>query len=125
MKCLYCQKEIEGVRGTKKFCNGTCRQAYARHGVSVTKIVPVSVTKPLSVTKEGVSVTSRVEEKKLVFTNEPIEKRIEMYKELYPNSTFVPNWVANGFNSKEDAIRGAIKAVIKNQGIINMGLGND
>ena len=130
MKCLYCQKEVISIRGTRKFCNGTCRQNYNRHGISVTKIVPVSVTKSLSVTdsvtKEVVSVTERTGEKILKFSSTTsMEERIKKYRELYPDSQFVPNWVAHGFNSKEEAIKNAIKAVTKNQGIINMGLGND
>jgi hypothetical protein len=52
-------------------------------------------------------------------------ERLKKYHEMYPDSVFVPNWVAHGFNSKEEAIRHAIDMVKKNQGIINMGLGLD
>lgn len=126
MKCLYCQKEFTPKRSTARFDSDVCRVAYSRVGVSVTKDVPVSVTKTEDSVTKDVSVTVSVTEKKeLRFTTEPIEERIKMYKELYPGYTFVPNWVVNGFNSKEEAIKAAIKAVTKNQGIINMGLGND
>lgn len=127
MKCLYCQKEVASKRGTKKFCDGSHRIAYFRRGVSVTRPVPVSVTKTIdSVTKEvsvTVSVTKEEREKELKFTKEPIEERIKRYRELYPDSTFVPNWVAHGFNSKEDAIRNAIDTVNKNVEIGKLGVG--
>ena len=126
MKCLYCQKEFEAKRSTARFDTDVCRVAYSRVGVSVTKDVPVSVTKTEdSVTKE-VSVTVSVTEKKeLKFTDEPIEERVKSYRDLYPDSTFVPNWVAHGFASKEEAIRNALMEVQKNKGIVSMGLGND
>ena len=119
MNCLYCQKEIISKRGTKKFCDASCRQGYFRTKDSVTKVVPVSVT------KSGISVTKKDSVTELRFTTEPIEERVKQYKDLYPNSTFVPNWVAHGFNSKEDAIKNAISEVQKNKGIVDLGIGID
>jgi len=125
MKCLNCQKEIISKRSTKKFCGNACKLAYHKKDLSVSKVVPVSVSKDTVNDTVTLSVSKPVTDKKLVFTTESVEERIKMYKDLYPNSGFVPNWVAHGFNSKEEAIKNAIKAVTKNQGIINMGLGND
>ena len=56
------------------------------------------------------------------FNKEPIARRIEMYKKEYPDSTFIPNWVRNGFNSKEEALQAAIKAVEGSKVIRDMGL---
>lgn len=119
MKCLYCSKDIIGERDTKKFCNGACRQAYARQKDSVTKIVPVSVT------KTGVSVTKEVSVTELKFTNETMEERITKYTEMYPDFTFIPNWIAKGFNSKEEAIKKAISDVNKSKSVISLGLKRD
>jgi hypothetical protein len=123
-KCLVCNKEFEALRKAKRTCSDACRQLLHREGAIVTKIVPIVTEKGSTVTEIPI-VTNREVERKLVFTTEPIEERIKQYKDLYPNSTFVPNWVAHGFNSKEDAIKSALKEVQKNKGIIDMGLGND
>ena len=186
MKCLKCGKEFEAERASKKFCSDTCRVTYSRKGLSVTEIVPVSVTKPLSVTKEIFTVTPEIEKrlaeiykahekkysnrfrgssgnikvpdvkcspyyedgkrvltewekaqlrepiikevkekdhKELVFTNETIEERINAYREEYAGVTYIPNWVLHGFNSKEQAIKEAVKGVHKSVGVNNSGLG--
>ncbi len=127
MKCLYCQKELVSKRKSAKFDSNNCRIAYFRREVSVTKIVPVTVTKtPVSVTDtvtEEVSVTSRQEEKKLLFTkDQSIKQRIKIYKEMYPDSMFVPNWIANGFLSKDDAMNRVINLVNKSVKVSNSGL---
>lgn len=58
----------------------------------------------------------------LKFNKEPIQKRIEIYKEAYPDSTFVPNWIRHGYNSKEEALQAAMKAVEGSKVIRDMGL---
>jgi hypothetical protein len=78
----------------------------------------VIVTKPSTVTREA--------EKKLIFTKDmPMKKRIEAYQGMYPDSSFVPNWVANGFLSQEEALQYAMKCVRDNPATKNLGLGND
>ncbi len=122
MKCLYCQKEIKLKRKTKKFCDDNCRQGYFRKGLSVTEVVPVSVTKDNSVT-ENVTVKDRSVEKELQFSKgQSIKERIEIYKSLYTDSTFVPNWIVHGFESKEEAIRKALNSVEESTGVANSGL---
>ena len=91
--------------------------AYSRTKLSVTNIEPVSVT------KEKVTVTKPLSVTKLVFSHEPLEERIEKYLDLYPESKFIPNWIANGFNSQEDAIKKAISDVRKKNSIEKLGLG--
>jgi hypothetical protein len=125
MKCLNCQKEIISVRSSKKFCDAKCKLAYHRKDLSVSKVVPVSVSKDTVNDTVTLSVSKPVTDKKLIFTTESIEERVKAYKDLYSDSTFVPNWVANGFNSKEEAIKNALKSVQKSEGIVKMGLGND
>lgn len=56
------------------------------------------------------------------FNKEPIARRIEMYKKEYPDSTFVPNWIRHGYNSKEEALLAAMKAVEGSKVIRDMGL---
>ena len=59
MKCIQCKEEFEGQRSTAKFCSDKCRKQYNR-GVSVTKKEANVTVKPLSVTKEEVSVSQDV-----------------------------------------------------------------
>ncbi len=88
--------------------------------MSVTKVIPVSVTKKGdSVT---VSVTKPLSVTELKFSKEKMDERIKKYRELYPDSEFVPNWIAHGFNSKEEAIKAAIKQVEKSIGVTSTGL---
>lgn len=188
MKCLYCQKDITSVRGTRKYCSGACKLKANRLKVSVSKIVPVSVSKD-TVSEDSVSsiftITQEIEKKlelayknhekkwnnrfrgatgnikvpdikcvpcyengkriltewekaqlsvpsieevketdskELVFTNETTEERIAAYREEYPGVTWVPNWILHGFDSKEEALKEAMKAVIKSVGESNSGL---
>jgi len=190
MKCLYCQKELNGERSTKKYCDDNCKLKANRLKVSVSKIVPVSVSSdtviPLSVSEEIFTVTPEIEKrlaeiykahekkysnrfrgasgnvkvpdvkctpyfedgkrvltewekaqlsepvivevkeeehKELVFTNETIEERINAYREEYAGVTYIPNWILHGFDSKDQAIKEAIKAVHKSVGVGNSGLG--
>jgi len=130
-KCVVCGNEFEALRPTKRTCSDTCRQKYHRNASTVTKIIPI-VTKDRSIVTESDSiVTSTVTnkvivtegEKELRFTkDQPIEERIRIYKELYKESVFIPNWIAHGFLNKEDAIQAAIKAVNKNESIVSTGL---
>ena len=86
-------------------------------GVSVTKS-GLSVTDlPLSVTKDLGNVTLTVTDKldKLRFTDETLEERIEIYKKIMGEITFVPNWILHGFPSKEDAIKHVIDEVRKRE----------
>lgn len=119
MKCIKCSKEFVPVRKTGKFCSDSCRVSYNRLKVSVTGVVPVTVTKDTL----RVSVTKKAGE--LIFTTETPKERVAKYKEFYPDSVFVPNWVAHNFNSKEEAIRHAISEVKKSQGVINAGFDYD
>lgn len=66
----------------------------------------------------------KVEEdhKDLVFTKETQAERIAIYKKEYENITYVPNWVLHGFNSKQEALKAAIKDVQKSVGVSNSGL---
>jgi len=110
MKCLYCQNDFIPKRSTARFDTPACKLAYHRKSLSVSKVVPVSVSKSQdSVSKKvsvSVSVSSQEGEKILKFRKEePIEERIKKYKEMYSTSTFVPNWIANGFLSKEEAVK--------------------
>lgn len=109
-KCKVCGNEFEATRTTKTTCSDSCRQKLSRVKVTVTKIQPVTVTKPLTTEKE-VTVTKRDKERKLVFTKEPIKERIKKYKEMYPESTYVPNWVVNGYNSMEEAIVSIVEKI--------------
>jgi len=96
--------------------------SYNRKRVSVSEVVPVTVS--VSVSKEEVSVSdilsvSREQvEKDLVFTSTmPLEDRIETYKQLYKDSTFIPNWILHGYLCKEDAIKEALKWVRTSSGV--------
>lgn len=130
LKCSVCNKEFEALRPTKRTCSDTCRQKYHRNASIVTKIIPIVTKKDSIVTGTvtstptvTVTVTERVGDKKLRFTKDmPMEERIKKYREMYPDSDWVPNWVAHGFLSMEDAINNAIKCVNKNQSIIDTGL---
>lgn len=125
-KCIVCGKEFEAIRPSKKTCSASCRQKLHREVSTVTKIVPIVTNPTVTEVKEVIVTQDRSGEKVLKFRkDEPMEKRIEKYKAMYPDSSFVPNWVAHGFLSKEEAIKNAIKAVQQNQGITSLGLGND
>lgn len=113
--CRVCGKEFEALRSTKTTCSDGCRQKLARGKVTVTRIVPVivtgekvTVTKPLTVTD---TVTKEFDIRTLVFSKESIGERIKKYKSFFPDCTFVPNWIAHGFNSQEEAIRAVINSV--------------
>jgi hypothetical protein len=94
----------------------------------VTKIVPTVTEKtPIvtsTVTKPTVTSTvTRAPEKNLRFNSTmKMEERIGKYLDLYPDSRFIPNWIAHGFNSKEEAIKKAISDVKKNSAVISTGL---
>jgi len=60
--------------------------------------------------------------KPLKFTNEKLADRIAAYKKEYEGVTNIPNWILHGFNSKEEALKEAIKAVRKSVGDSNSGL---
>jgi len=62
--CKVCGKEFESKRSTALYCSGACRLKHKRElalqdRVSVTDNSPLSVTKPVSVTDNRVSVTGR------------------------------------------------------------------
>lgn len=63
--------------------------------------------------------------KELRFTNEKLSDRIAAYRKEYEGVTYIPNWILHGFNSKEAALKEAMKAVQKSVGAANSGLGLD
>ena len=78
---------------------------------------------PITLTKVE-TLTGDVRVSKLVFTkDQPIEERIKFYKSLFPESGFVPNWIRNGFLTKEEALKNAIACVNKNVSVSDLGLG--
>lgn len=56
------------------------------------------------------------------FNKESLSERIKIYKKNYKDSTFVPNWVAHGFNSKLEALKAAVEAVEESKAVKNLGL---
>ena len=60
--------------------------------------------------------------KPLKFTNEKLADRIAAYRKEYEGVTYIPNWILHGFNSKEEALKEAMKAVRKSVGDSNSGL---
>lgn len=120
-KCMVCGKDFESLRSAKKTCSDSCRQKLHRGESTVTEIIPIVTKKDSTVTKKSI-VTKPVDWNKLVFTTETLEERIEMYKKLNPDYTFVPNWIAHGYNSKEEALAAAIKAVNESKSVKNSGL---
>jgi hypothetical protein len=121
---MFCFKDIANPKA--KFCNQAHKMSYRRGkkyvGETVTvikEIVTDNRNKPEIIVTEVRTVTDKV----LRFSSTmPIKERIEKYKEMYPESGFIPNWVAHGFLSKEDAIKNAISAVNKNDAVLSTGL---
>lgn len=130
-KCVVCDNEFEAVRKAKRTCSDACRQKLARGKATVTEIIPIVTEKKSTVTdtvtkKVIVTEVKRAGEKVLKFTEDiPMDKRIEMFYELYPQATFIPNWIAHGFASKEEAIKEVLKSVRKTTSIERLGLGMD
>jgi hypothetical protein len=113
-KCIVCRKEFKSVRANKQTCSSSCRQKLHRKSEEVSEIKPVKIV-------ENKIIETKLF-KELVFTKETIEERIKIYKTNYKDSTFVPNWVAHGYNSKLEALHSAIEAVDSSKAIKNLGL---
>lgn len=120
MKCLYCSKELTNPKA--KYCNDSERMRYKREGARKEETRTLITENPNKEKPEHIKIETLITPKKLVFTNESQEERVRMYKEAYPNSNFVPNWIAHGYNSKEEALRAAIDAVESSKSIKNLGL---
>jgi hypothetical protein len=60
--------------------------------------------------------------KELKFTKEKLAERIAAYRKEHEGVTWVPNWILHGFDSKEEALKEAMKAVRKSVGDSNSGL---
>jgi len=126
MKCLYCQKELKNPKA--RFCNAKERMRFKREGTRpgktltiITETLTKNPNKPPITLTEVKTLTGG--EKILKFTkSQPISERIKKYWEMYPDSTFVPNWVAHGFLSKEEALENAIHQVNKNDEVMGLGL---
>lgn len=105
--CMECGKNLDNPKA--RFCTDAHRMKFKRwgerEGITRTLISekPEQTDNP-NIKPEQTSV--KVETvtgdplKKLVFTTEPIEERVKKYKELFPDSGFVPNWITNGFNTR-------------------------
>ena len=121
-KCLYCHKDISNPKA--KFCGQSHKMAFRRGQTLEDKnvtIIEKTVTKNRN-NKENRNITVTVIKKELVFTKETIEERIKIYKTNYEDSTFVPNWVAHGYNSKLEALHSAIETVDSSKAIKNLGI---
>ena len=114
-----------------KFCNMKERMRFKREAKRPEKTLTIkteTLTKnpnstPITLTKVE-TLTSDNRLGKLVFTkDQPIEERIKFYKSLFPESGFVPNWIRNGFLTKEEALKNAIACVNKNVSVSDLGLG--
>lgn len=74
-------------------------------------------------TEEEIYIEEKVEDhKQLKFTKETQAERIRAYMNEYSNTTSIPNWILHGFDSKEEALKEAMKAVVKSVGESNSGL---
>ena len=112
---MFCFKELPNPKA--KFCNSAHKMSFRRGSKSENKTVTIieeTVTnnrnkEPIIVT-EVKTVTSP--EKKLIFTDkQKLEERIEIYKEMFKDHTFIPNWILQGWNSREEAIKDVLKIV--------------
>lgn len=120
MKCLYCSKELTNPKA--KFCDDKERMRFKREGKSEQITRTLITENPNKPEPEQITVETVTAPKILKFTNETPDKRIEMYKEMYPDSSFVPNWVRNGFNSKEDALQHAVRCINESKSVRSTGL---
>ena len=110
MQCLTCKREMTSKRSTKRFCSNKCKLAYHHKSLSVSKTVPVSVSNDTITVVDTVKIDTLIDTLKFP-KDMPIAKRIEKYKELNPDYTFVPNWIINGHTSREDAINHVLSYV--------------
>lgn len=121
MKCLYCSKELTNPKA--RFCNDSERMRYKRKSKSEQETRTLVIENPNKLKPEQVKIETVVNpNKELLFTNEPMDKRIKMFYEVYPDATFVPNWVENGFNSKNEALASAIRDINESKAVKNSGL---
>jgi len=124
MKCLYCQKDLPNPKA--RFCSQNEKMKYRRENNRNNKeviIVTNNRNKDEIIVTKVETVTSEDRLSKLVFKKEtPIKERIEFYKSLYPEHTFVPNWIVNGFLNKEEALKNAIASVNRNMSVSSTGL---
>jgi hypothetical protein len=56
------------------------------------------------------------------FNKESLEERVRIYKRKFKDSTFIPNWIRHGYNSKLEALEAAINAVESSKSVKNLGL---
>lgn len=122
-KCLYCHKDISNPKA--KFCGQSHKMAFRRGQAFEDKdvtIIEKTVTKNRNNAENRNITVTVIKGEELLFTNETIEERIKIYKKNYKDSTFVPNWVAHGFNSKLEALKAAVEAVEESKAVKNLGL---
>jgi hypothetical protein len=104
-ECLFCNGSFDSERPQSKFCSGKCRVNYSRQSQGKKAEVLKKIT------KEEVK---KVEEIKV-----EIQAEVSCEANLQSSdSSFIPNWKRNGFNSKEEAMIKAINDVIASRGIL-------
>jgi hypothetical protein len=73
--------------------------------------------------EEEIYIEEKVEDHKVLkFSHEKLQERIAAYRKEYEGVTYIPNWILHGFNSKDEALKEAMKAVRKSVGDSNSGL---
>lgn len=109
-KCLWCGAKLDNPKA--RFCNAKHRMRFKRENGRKGKTLTIIEENPNNSEKpEQVAVVAG---KPLVFTDETTEERIAIYKQTYPNSSFVPNWVRKGYNSKAEAIVDVLRKLGEN-----------